>query len=415
MNSYTDRQEQVSWFMEGEELLRTFRGVGKAAIDAAKPFANEHWRLQKNLSESALYQALRGEKVWDQVADVLGDMFIGVHQNPRPYCSPPDIPDDWDAFRKTLIEYAPNTWWYQTLKLEDLCKPSSWQSWLSGSTPPKVFDDIRARARDWRSRVLQGLDAWEISLKEEFHWRDMIEFRVKDALDAGGREAGWEAFLYLRRLDRAPNYQGMFPSSIYDRRCFDPAQPDREPWSVSPLNPDDVRDEFEAMLSSGFKRYRDPTPQPTKVEKVVAQLEWCSDDYMREWSLPTEIERTSSWDPILRDYQHNDRILRIQVLVPASYAVDGEEIMNRRERKFDKITRRQSTFEDKGQWTYTWEHYVFRWRDYDPEHDTRGGTVGRDVVMKRCGLDLENDDPARYQKPVRPPIEDLGRSHYSVG
>lgn len=411
---YRDRQMEVDWFMDGDEILRTFRGVGKKAFAAIKPFAIDHWRLQKTFSTSTFYNALRGEKSWDQIVDSLNDLLLVVKEAPRQYCEPPEIPNDWDAFRKTLLEYAPSPWWFDALKLDDLCKPTSWQSWMSRSTEPRCFQDIYSRAIGWRERVMKGLDAWELAMKEDRYWREILHFRVKDALDQGGEEAAWRAFIHLRGFEREPGYRGVFSSTVYDRRCFDPAEPERAPFKRVEIDESAVRPEFEELLRSGFPQYRDATPQPPRIRRYVTGAEWCSDDYLTEWSVPTEFEVRETWDPILRDFAGTKKVTRIKVRVPEKYAIEGEEVEEWRRRKYGTRTRSGNSWEDKSRWTYEYERFVWRWRDYDPDEDCRGGSEGRDKVMKIAGLNLEEDDPSRYMKQVRPPIEDRGEAWYSV-
>jgi hypothetical protein len=412
MTTYSERKNESWSFDDGDEVLKTFRGVGKKAVEAAKRFSVQHWRVQKALADGTVYAGLRGDEVWTPVSQILSELADDVRSNPRAYCSPPDIPDDWDAFRKTLLDYAPNPWWYAVLKLEDVpkCSATSWQTWTSRPTPPRVFEDIRSRARDWRSRVMQGLDLWEVGVKEFREWRDMIDFRVKDALDAQGEEAALAAFRHLRRFETTTRARSKLNVSKF--HYFDPGVPDGPQFDFFWLDENVLSAEFQELLASGFKKYRDGTPRPPTVEVSHKLMTLASEDYRWEWQATCEVERRGSWDPVTRSFDYQDRILRVRVKVPARHAKPGEVPEVDYHRRFKKKGPVGRQVEDKNDWEDVREEFVWRWRAFDPERDNLGGSIGRDFVMRLTGLNLENDDPVAYLKDRRPPIEDVGG--YSV-
>lgn len=409
MTTYRERQDESWSFDEGDEVLKTFRGVGKKAVEAAKRFSVQHWRVQKALADGTVYAGLRGDEVWTPVSEVLEALANEVRWNPRAYCSPPDIPDDWDAFRKALLDYAPADWWHATLGLDDLCKDSTWRSALSRSTKVRSFEDIRSRARDWRSRVMQGLDLWEVGVKEWDGWRGMIDFRVKDALDAHGEEAAFAAFRHLRRFETTSSRWSVNVSKFH---YFDPAIPDGPQFDFFWLDENVLSAEFQELLASGFKHYRDGTPKPPMVKVERQWKEFASEDYRWEWQGMCEVERRGIWDPVTRSFDYQDRILRVRVKAAARHAVEGEVPEVEYQRRYKKKGRFGREFEDRSDWEDEREEFVWRWRAFDPERDNLGGTVGRDFVMRLTGLNLENEDPSAFLKDRRPPIEDVGG--YSV-
>lgn len=390
---YRDRMEEVDWFTDGEELLRTFRGRGTEVIEAARRFASQHWRIQRGLSDSVMYAVLAGKESWAPAVEAINDLAGDVHENPRAYCEPPELPDDWDAFRKVLVDYASNVWWYEALELKDICKPSSWQSWLSRSYGPRKAATIIERAQAWRARVMQDLDDWERTILEDAHWRDVMQYKVRDVLEAEGRDAAYREYMRLRAFVVGKVYR--------DAQYFDPAKT-RSPWVWHYEIDDDVQG-FEELLDSGFPGYREDAPQPDQVGTYQQLVEWATDDLLHQWLLPTEVEIKTTWCPVRRCMvEASRRWPRIQVLVPASkYAREGERIE----------TRRYRVFTDDG-WEHKFEEFVRRWRPFSEEHDMRGGVDGRDEVMKRVGMNHENDDINRYLMDKVPPIEDLGRDWY---
>lgn len=396
MTAYRERQEQTDRFYDGEELLVTFRGVGKKVVEASKRFSHEHWRIQKVLSDSAIYAALRNDLIWSEVADVMGDLATDVRDNPRAYCSPPDIPDDWDSLRKVLGDYAPADWWFQVLNAHDFCKDATWRSTMSRPHDPKWIDDIRARVRDWRSRVLQGLDRWEVGVKERRRWDRMIDFRVKDALDAHGEEAAFDAFRHLHQFDPEGGWEPI-KMGFY----FDPTNPDGPQFEFVPKREDDVRAAFRACVDAGFPRYRDKTLRPTETVVVRETLEFASDDFQHAWQSVAEIEKTLTWDSVTRDFDVTRRVRRVRVKAAPRHAVEGEAVQQ------DRIRVRGSG----GLWEEQFQEYVWRWRPFDPDHDTLGGVDGREVVMRICGLS-DPDAVNTYFSAAPAPIEDVGG--YSV-
>lgn len=412
MTTYSERKEETWSFDEGDKLLKTFRGVGKKAIDAAKRFSREHWRVQKALADGTIYAGLRGDEVWTPVSQVLTDLALDVTRNPRAYCSPPDIPDDWDTFRKVLLDYAPSPWWYAVLGLKDVpkCSATSWQTWTARSTPPRVFDDIRARAREWRLRVLQGLDRWDVEVKEYESWRNMLDFRVKDALDAGGEEAAFAAFRHLRRFETT-HPRSRWTLNVEEYHCFDPANPEGPQFSFFDLDEDVLRSEFQELLASGFKKYRDGTRQPTRTSITREMIEFASGDYRWEWEALCEVERTGTWEPVTRSFDVQKRILRVRVKAAARHAQPGETPEVEYRRQYRKKTRHGREYEDKTDWEEVRDEFVWRWRPFDPEIDVRGGIDGLEKVMLIVGQN-EGDDPSAYLKQRRQPIEDEGE--YSV-
>ncbi|MCU0825879.1 MAG: hypothetical protein MUE52_00365 [Tabrizicola sp.] len=411
MTTYRERQDESWSFDDGDKILKTFRGVGKKAIEAAKQFSREHWRIQKALADGTVYAGLRGDEVWTPVSEVLESLALDVRWNPRAYCSPPDIPDDWDTFRKVLLDYAPADWWHAALGLADLCKDSTWRSALSRSTKVRAFEDIRHRARDWRSRVMQGLDRWEVGVKEHDHWRSMVDFRVKDALDADGEEAAFAAFKHLRQFETT-HARSKWSSNVSEFHYFDPAFPEGPQFSFFWSNEDVLRAEFQDLLASGFKMYRDGTRKPPTVTVERQWKEFASDDFRWEWQAMCEVERRGTWDSVMRSFDYEDRILRVRVKAAARHALPDEVPEVEYQRRYKKKGRAGREFEDRNDWEDESTEFVWRWRAFDPERDNLGGSVGRDFVMRLTGLNLENDDPVAYLKDRRQPVEDEGG--YSV-
>lgn len=390
---YRDRQEEVDWFQDGEELLRTFRGRGKDVLKAARRFASQHWRIQRSLSDSVMYDVLAGKESWSPAVGAVDDLALDVHRNPRAYCEPPELPDDWDRFRTALAGYAPADWWHRVLELEDVLKPSTLRSALSRPDGPRKFDEIKKRAVLWRARVMCDLDTWETTILEQEHRREMFDYRIRDVLEARGRDAAYQEYMRLRAFD--------VPLDQREMQYFDPAKT-REPWVWLFPPRDDVQG-FEDLLASGFPRYRDATPEADRVETRQELVGWASDDLRYQWELPTEVEIKLTWCPMRRRMiEKGRRWLRLQVLVPSSkYAREGERIETRRFR-----------VRGDGTWWYDFEEFVRRWRSFDLEHDTRGGVDGRDEVMKRVGANFEHDDLNTYLMDKVPTIEDLGRDWY---
>lgn len=388
MTTFRERQDETDFFWEQDELLRTYRGVVKKIVPRAQHMARKHPRLQKEISESTLRKAISGEHVWEPIAQLLAELRREVARDPRPACEPPEIPETIDAFRKVALDYAPNTWWYRALALDDLCKPSSFQTWMSRGEP-KEWPAVRERAVAWRSRAMSALERWERSAREQFDRFEMLDTWVKDILDMRGEVAALQEFKRLRDYE-----------AISYHRCFDPAEPARPQFEFRHRK-DESEDAaaFKKLVDAGFPRYRADDPKPETCEVITTFQNFVSDDFRWEWSSQVIVERTLRWDAWTRGMERADRLLKVRVKVPSSLAVDGEAV---------EQDRRRVWIERKAEWYYEFTPYVWRWRTVD-EHDIPGGADARDEAMRRAGLDAEGREPvmAGYLLDSIPPIEKI--------
>lgn len=394
---YRERQEETDCFMDGDELLRAFRGRGKDVVREVRRLTLAAWDIQKAVDDSTIYRALNRAPTWSRIVRCLEDLLGEVEREPRKHCEPPEIADDWPTTRAAMQEYAPANWWFETLKLEDLTKESTFRTALSRDTKPRTADEIIERAKAWRADCLTGLASWEKAQRDMWGWRDIIQFRVKDALDQGGRDAAMAEFLSLIRFDNHPSFE-----------AFDPQYPLREPLKLFDV-PDDAEARFEELLASGFPDYRPDEPTPDRVAEEEELVGFYSDDLTKCWESRCVVEAKYCYDHHLRrEVRVSSRPLRVLVRVPASWAEDGEEVKQyakfvgwsrgpQRERVYDGFS------------------YVERWRDVDV-YDNVGITEGRDrVLMEKVGPD-EMDDPQSYLDPTQPPLDDVSvrdRSDYS--
>jgi hypothetical protein len=388
MTSFRERQEETDFFWEQGELLRTYRGVVKKIVPRAQHMTRKHPRLQKEISESTLRKAISGDHVWEPIAQILGELRRDVALDPRPVCEPPQIPESIDDFRKGALDYAPNTWWYSTLGLDDLCKPSSFQTWMSRGEP-KEWPAVRERAVAWRSRVMAALERWERCAREQFDRFEMLDTWVKDVLDTKGEVAALQEFKRLRDYE-----------SISYRMCFDPAEPERPQFEFRHRK-DESEDAaaFKKLVDEGFRFYRPDAPKPETREVVATTQSFVSDDFRWEWYSQVTVEQTLRWDAWSRSMARTDRLLRVRVKVPPSLAVEGETIEQDRCRRW---------IERKAEWYYEFMPYVWRWRDVD-EYDVPGGADARDEAIRRAGLDAEGREPVMdgYLLDSAPPIEKI--------
>ena len=402
--SYSERQEEVS-FYDSDELLRTLRSR-KAVLKPVKNFTSQHWRLQGNLADSTIYQALQGKLSLSWVVESLGDLESYVQEHPREFCTPPEIPDEWSEARVVMGEYASAPWWYETLNISDLTKETTFRSQMSRDTPPRPWFEIRERAVAWRVRVLRGLDAWEYRYRV---WKNsyLMDFRhalaqswVKDALDRFGEDVALEVFTIIRRHG-ADDY-------VKTYHCFDPAQPERAflTWEdYTRLGDYDPRPEFDDMVASGFPDYIENVPQTQEPELRVVDKEWVTDDYVA-YSVDTEFRVTFEWDDLKRQLISNPVPVRKKVWFDPKYAEDGERVHTHRtgfenKRVLVKEPDEDGNFEE---WGYDRVEkrveYIERWRAVD-EYDTTWVDAVDAAIMKAGA----NDENASTPNSSHPPIE----------
>lgn len=391
-------------FVEDDMVETTFRGVRALVIPHLQRVFNSNWLVQKSLSQTVIYDLLKRSKTWEPAVWAAEDFAHEVKRNPRPYCEPPKFADDWNVFRKDALDYAPNVWWFETLELEDLVKASTWQSSLSRSTAPRKWPEIRERAVAWRERVEAGLARWEQNVLYRDEWHDMKQTWIKDELDAKGELAAIKLLTHINSTipftvdDYKADYRG-----VYFDAYFDPAHPEARQFTTARDDPKAAQVELAEMIADGFKRYRADDPQPDKVERVQRPAGWCSDDYRWEWTLLTEFERRSTWNPKLRCMDYDDRPIRVRVRADVSMAKEGEEIRGRQVREMVDVIdefgrRRGSKRVDRV------EQYVWRWRAVD-EYDNRGETEGRDRVLMIAGATGTDPTLQFYMEDAAPPIE----------
>lgn len=404
------RKLETDTYVGAGELLGTFRGNRKAAVEAATRFTHEHPRIQKKLAPSTIYQALQGEPAWEQTCHALVDLQMHVSANPREYCEPPAIPEDWPAFRKMARDYATSEFWFTALGLDDLVKETTFRSSLSRDTAPRDWFEIRERAVKWRVRVLQALDAWEYRTSARSkayaakHLNGLDQTWVRDALDSFGQDVAREVLTIVRRGNA-----GDWVEAIH---CFDPADPNRSTmtWGEYSKAPD-VAQEFEAMMQAGFPDYVENVPQEREPDVVQGWKEWVTEDCEAEYNALTEFENTYRWDPFLRQLVKHSKPVRKQVWFDPQFADDGEEV----HRKWvgSKIEKQEEQFEDGSTGGIVdvrvdqFVDYVLRWRPVDEydvtwvdglrERERRAGARGEDDMsgFRRSHPPIERPTPER--------------------
>lgn len=383
---YQEAKAELTRFDEGDDILRVFRGSVKKAAKAGQKFALDHPRIRHVVHYQTLRAGLKWEDVRMPVFETLVDLHGEVMDNPRPYCEPFAIPEDWKSFAEAARDYASHKWWFDALKLEGLCKPASFQSWLSRDTPPRVWPDIRERAVDWHDRVLRALDSWEWCNFEKTYAQDMMDTWVKDVLDVDGEFAAMQEFKRLKQYDFI-EYDG--------RNTFDPAIPEQEQFRYQDMLESDWLPDYRARAEAGWSRYRMNKPQPDRVERWIAAANFCDCYLTTSWKAECEKENHLSWDSRLRSLTGTPRVARIKVKRDARYAVDGETINQDRTRKFIN-----------GRRVDVYQHYVWRWRDID-ELDTwvTSEVRGKAIALGFAMQNETSETPRELLRQVDEPIE----------
>lgn len=383
---YQEAKQDVEQFTDGDEVLRVFRGSITKAVEAGQKFALDHPRIQKKVTYETLRAGLKGETVRVPTFETLVDLHCAIDEEPRAYCEPPAIPETFDEFRKVALEYASNVWWYETLGLADLVKPASWQAQLSREGTPRAWPQVRERAVEWREKALKALDAWEHRLREKKHAREMIDTWVKDVLDNEGEIAARAEFKRLKQYDFI-EYSG--------HNSFDPAKPDREQFTFTEMEESDWLPEYQERLEAGWSRYRPDDPKPDRVSRRLGVANFCDDYLVTAWAADCEFERHEAWDPFLRCLSGPERVVRIKVKRDARHALEGEEILRDKTKKYVD-----------GRRVDEYAEYVWRWRDAD-ELDTCVDAEVRDKAIKLgfAMVDGTVETPRDLLRDVVQPIE----------
>lgn len=383
--NYQEAKADVERFMEGDEVLRLFRGSITKAVEAEQKFTLDHPRIQKKVTYETLRAGLKGDEVRVPTFEALVDLHSEISDDPRRYCEPPEIPETFDEFRKVALEYASNVWWYETLALNDLVKPASWQAQLSRAGTPRTWSAIRERAVDWQGRVMDALNVWEHRLREK-NTREMIDTWVKDVLDQDGEIAAQAEFKRLKQYDFI-QWSG--------RNTFDPAKPEQAQFIFADMDESDWLPQYQERKEAGWSRYRPNDPQADRVERRLGVANFCSDYFETCWQAECEFERGLSWDSFTRSMSGPERVARIRVKRDVRHAVEGEVIGWDRDRKWVD-----------GERVDIHTEYVWRWRDTD-ELDTRVDAEVRDKAIKLgfAMVDGTSDTPRELLRQIRQPIE----------
>ncbi|WP_299082641.1 hypothetical protein [uncultured Ruegeria sp.] len=385
--NFQDSKAEMTRFYEGDEILRVFRGSITKAAEAGQRFALEHPRIQKTVHYQTLRAGLKGEDIRSPVFEALVDFCGEIDDNPRTFCEPFAIPEDWNSFAAAALEYASHKWWFDALKLDDLCKPASFQSWLSRETSPRAWSEIRERAVDWYNRVMQALDDWELRLFEKAHAYEMMDTWVKDILDADGELAEMREFKRLRQYNFI----------VYDgRNTFDPANPEQAQFIYQEMDESDWLPDFQKRVEAGWSLYRPSKPQPDRVESWSAVANFCDDNLATSWKADCEKEAHLSWGPRLRGMTGTPKVVRIKVKRDARHAVEGED--NCRDRKRTWVN---------GQRVDVFQEYVWRWRDIDVFDNWVTSEVKDKAIALGFAMQAQvSDVPRELLRQVDQPIEE---------
>lgn len=106
--------------------------------------------------------ALEFGEVPSAVVDALDELQFDITRNPRKYL-PDAPPDDYDALRSWMKEFAPAKWWVGVLKTNKVgVADTTFLAWMSGRDLSKDRSKaVRKRLRKWWERLMQVVERVE--------------------------------------------------------------------------------------------------------------------------------------------------------------------------------------------------------------------------------------------------------------